>query len=43
MAKLWMKERPAVVHVQTMEIAEDILAICNENNWQVITGKYKHC
>ena len=38
MSKFGTKEKPAIVHVQTMERAEEILAICNENDWQVITG-----
>jgi SWIM/SEC-C metal-binding protein len=38
MAKLGSKEKPAIVHVQTMERAEEIMALCNEKNWQVIVG-----
>jgi SWIM/SEC-C metal-binding protein len=38
MAKLGSKEKPAIVHVETMERAEEIMKLCNENNWQVIVG-----
>jgi SWIM/SEC-C metal-binding protein len=38
MAKLGSKEKPAIVHVQTMERAEEIMSLCNDNNWQVIVG-----
>ncbi len=38
MAKLGTKEKPAVVHVETMERAGEIMTLCNENNWQVIVG-----
>jgi len=38
MAKPGSKEKPAIVHVETMERAEEIMKLCNENNWQVIVG-----
>ena len=38
MAKLGSKGKPAVVHVETMERAEEIMVLCNKNNWQVIVG-----
>ena len=38
MAKLGSKEKPAIVHVQTMDRANEIMFLCNENNWQVIVG-----
>lgn len=36
--KLGSSDHPAVVRVRTVERAEEILAICNENDWQVIIG-----
>lgn len=38
MAKLGTKGKPAVVHVETMERAGEIMTLCNKNNWQVIVG-----
>ena len=38
MAKLGTRKHPAVVRVATQERAEEILAICNANGWQVIAG-----
>ncbi|MDD3581156.1 MAG: SEC-C metal-binding domain-containing protein [Desulfobacca sp.] len=38
MAKLGSKKRPAVVRVQTMEKAQEILDLCNEHGWQVVVG-----
>lgn len=38
MAKFGSKEKPAIVHVETMERAEEIMKLCNDNNWQVIVG-----
>lgn len=38
MAKLGSKEKPAVVHVETMDRAAEIMSLCNKNNWQVIVG-----
>ena len=38
MAKLGTKQKPAVVRVQTLERANEILKKCNENGWQVIVG-----
>lgn len=38
MAKLGSEKRPAVVSVQTNEKAQEIMAICNEHNWEVVAG-----
>ena len=38
MAKLGTRKHPAVVRVATQERAEEILAICTANGWQVIAG-----
>jgi hypothetical protein len=38
MAKLGTKGKPAVVHVESMERAEEIMKLCNDKNWQVIVG-----
>lgn len=38
MAKLGSHKRPAVVRVQSMEHAQEIMSICHENDWQVIVG-----
>lgn len=38
MAKLGSKANPAVVHVQTMERATELLALCTKNNWQLTVG-----
>jgi len=38
MAKLGSDNKPAVVHVQTQERAEEILSICDEHGWKVIIG-----
>lgn len=38
MAKLGSKERPAVVHVEIIERAGEIMALCDKNKWQVIVG-----
>ena len=38
MAKLGSKERPAIVRVNSVEKAEEVVAICNEHGWQVIAG-----
>jgi SWIM/SEC-C metal-binding protein len=38
MAKLGSKEKPAVVHVETMDRAGEIMSLCDKNNWQVIVG-----
>ncbi|MBW6479721.1 MAG: SEC-C domain-containing protein [Bacteroidales bacterium] len=38
MAKLGSKEKPAVVHVENMERAGEIMSLCDKNNWQVIVG-----
>ncbi|MDI6752648.1 MAG: SEC-C metal-binding domain-containing protein [bacterium] len=38
MAKLGTDKRPAVVRVQSLERAEEILALCNEHGWQAIVG-----
>jgi len=38
MAKLGTDKKPAVARVQTIERAEEILALCDEHGWQVIVG-----
>jgi SWIM/SEC-C metal-binding protein len=38
MAKLGSNKRPAVIRVQTMEKAEEIIALCDERGWKVIVG-----
>ncbi len=38
MTKLGTKQHPAVVRVATSERAEEIMALCNANGWQVIAG-----
>ncbi|GBD88894.1 hypothetical protein BMS3Abin03_02836 [bacterium BMS3Abin03] len=38
MAKLGSTKKPAIVRVQTFERAEEITAICEKNNWEVIVG-----
>jgi SWIM/SEC-C metal-binding protein len=38
MTKLGTKQHPAVVRVAMPERAEEILAICNANGWQVIAA-----
>ncbi len=38
MAKLGTRKHPAVVRVATQERAEEIVAICTANGWQVIAG-----
>lgn len=38
MAELGSKKRPAVIRVQSMEKAEEIIALCNERGWKVIVG-----
>ncbi|MDP3706097.1 MAG: SEC-C metal-binding domain-containing protein [Legionellaceae bacterium] len=38
MAKLGSHKRPAVVRVQGMEQAQEIMSICSQNQWQVIVG-----
>ncbi|MCX6878804.1 MAG: SEC-C metal-binding domain-containing protein [Verrucomicrobia bacterium] len=38
MPKLGTKGHPAVVRVATQERAEEIVAICNANGWQVVIG-----
>ena len=38
MAKLGSKGKPAIVKVQTEERAMEMMAVCNENGWQVIVG-----
>jgi len=37
-AKLGSKKRPAMVRVQTVQKAQEILDLCNEHGWQVIVG-----
>ncbi len=36
--KLGSSDHPAVVRVRTTEKAEEILAVCTENDWIVIVG-----
>lgn len=36
--KLGSSNHPAVVRVQTPRRAEEILSICNRNDWKVIVG-----
>jgi SWIM/SEC-C metal-binding protein len=36
--KLGSSKHPAVVRVQTTRRAEEILSICNRNDWKVIVG-----
>lgn len=38
MAKLGTKQKPAIIRVKTQERANELLKICNENDWQVIIG-----
>ena len=38
MAKLGSHKRPAVVRVQSVEEAEEIVALAQERGWQVIVG-----
>ncbi|MDI6803671.1 MAG: SEC-C metal-binding domain-containing protein [Bacteroidota bacterium] len=38
MAKLGSEKRPAVARVQTMEKAEEVMALCNKHGWKVIVG-----
>lgn len=38
MAKLGSKERPAIVHVENMKRAGEIMALCDRKKWQVIVG-----
>ena len=38
MAKLGTSKRPAVVRVQSVARAEEIVSLCDEHGWQVIVG-----
>ena len=38
MAKLGSHKRPAVVRVQDLEQAQEIMSLCRQNKWQVIVG-----
>ncbi len=38
MARLGSRKRPAIVRVQSMSRAEEILSLCDEHGWQVIVG-----
>jgi SWIM/SEC-C metal-binding protein len=38
MSQLGTSKKPAVVRVRTQARAEEILAICNREGWQVIVG-----
>lgn len=38
MAKPGTEKRPAIARVQTMERAEEILALCERRGWKVVVG-----
>ena len=38
MAKLGTAKRPAVVHVRTVDRAEEIVSVCDQHGWKVIVG-----
>ncbi len=38
MAKLGSEQRPAIARVQTLERADEIVDLCDQNGWQVIVG-----
>jgi SWIM/SEC-C metal-binding protein len=38
MAKLGTTKHPAVARVQTMERAEEIMALCESHGWKVVVG-----
>lgn len=38
MSKLGSKNKPARVRVQTEERAYELIALCNQKNWEVIVG-----
>jgi hypothetical protein len=38
MPKLGSKKYPAIARVRSMAKAQEILAVCNEHDWQVIVG-----
>lgn len=38
MAKLGTHGRPAVLRVQTLEKAEEIMSLCDTNGWKAIVG-----
>ena len=38
MARLGTAARPAVVHVQTEERADEIIDLCDDHGWQLIVG-----
>ena len=38
MARLGTHKKPAVVHVKTEKRANEIVTLCNKNNWIVIVG-----
>lgn len=38
MAKLGTTQRPAVLRVQSMERADEVMAIAERNGWKVIVG-----
>ena len=37
-AKFGTSENSAVVHVQTQDRGNEIIALCDENNWRVMVG-----
>ncbi len=38
MAKLGSPKRPAIVHVRTLERAEEIVFLCDQHGWKVVVG-----
>lgn len=38
MAKLGTTGHPGIMHVRTMERAQEIIALCAEHDWKVIVG-----
>ena len=38
MARLGSHKRPAVVRVQTLERAEELVELCTQHDWEVIVG-----
>ncbi len=38
MSKLGTSSKPAIARVQSQEKANEIMRICEENNWKVIVG-----
>jgi SWIM/SEC-C metal-binding protein len=42
MARLGSDKRPAVLRVQTIEKAQEVLAFCDGNGWKAIVGVEPH-